>query len=157
MFENNAIKIYGISQNPDTKNYIIVLQDRYCKSCGDQYANICYEWCKPCQINNLRENYANLTSGNEKIDNFIQEMQLKIDSYNDMIVEWIQYNQFDNIKEIIKSDFTTVYSATWIDGPLEYVDYEWKRIPYKKVALKCLNNLQSINEFLKEVWNLSWV
>ena len=133
----------------------MIIEDGYCKSCGEIYTDIKYKFCKPCLINNLKANFANWTSEDEKIDSFIQEMQLKIDSYEDIIIEWVPYNQFDNIKELIKSDFTTVYLATWIDGPLEYVDYEWKRTPNKKVALKCLNNSQSINEFLKKVCNFS--
>jgi hypothetical protein len=84
-------------------------------------------------------------------------MQLKVDSYNDTIVEWIPYNQFDNIKELNKDDFTTLYLAIWIDGPLQYVSYEWERTPNKRVALICLNNSQSINEFLKKVWNFSFL
>ncbi|CAB5377311.1 unnamed protein product [Rhizophagus irregularis] len=36
----NSIKIYGISQNPNTKDYIIVLQDVYCKECGEEYADV---------------------------------------------------------------------------------------------------------------------
>ena len=41
------------------------------------------KWCKPCQTDNLKENFTNWTSGNKKMDNFIQEMQLKIDSRRD--------------------------------------------------------------------------
>ena len=70
---------------------------RYCKKCGEEYVND-FGWCKPCQIDNLKGNFT--TSGNEKIDNFIQEMQLKIDRYNDILFEWIPYNQFSDIKEI---------------------------------------------------------
>ena len=40
-------------------------------------------------------------SGNIKVDKLIQEMHLKINSKNDTIFEWIPYNQFDNIKEIM--------------------------------------------------------
>ena len=36
----NEIKILGISQNPDTKDYIIVLQDGYCEICGKIYTDI---------------------------------------------------------------------------------------------------------------------
>src|SRR3954453_12411667 len=61
---------------------------------------IYYEWCKPCQINNLKGNFTNWTSGNEKIDDFIQEMQLKIDHPYNIIFEWIPYNQFSDIEEI---------------------------------------------------------
>ena len=88
-------------------------------------------------------------SGNKKINNFIKEMQSKRSSHDDIIFEWISYNQFDNIKEITKGYFATVYSAIWKDGPL-YENHE--REPNKKVVLKCLYNSQNItNEFLDEV------
>jgi hypothetical protein len=148
------VNIYGISQNPNTKDYIIVLQDAYCESCGEIYANIYNKWCQSCQINNLKQNFINWTSGNEKIDELIQEMQLKINTWNDGIFEWIPYDQFNNIKEISKDDSATIYSAIWINGPLEYDDdeKEYNRVSNKTVALKCLHNLQNItNEFLNEV------
>ena len=121
------MKIYGISQNPDTKDYIMVLQDVYYKVYN--------------------------TSGNEKIDNLIQEMQLKINSRYDIIFEWIPYNQFDNIEEISKGDYATIYSATWKNGPLYNDYYEYIRKSYKKVSLKFLHQKsQNItNEFLNEV------
>ncbi|CAB4480346.1 unnamed protein product [Rhizophagus irregularis] len=37
-------KIYGISQHPDTKDYIMVLQDGYCEKCGEQYKYIKDKW-----------------------------------------------------------------------------------------------------------------
>ena len=126
---NKIFILYGISQNPDTKDYIMVFQDVY-------------------------------YSGNMKIDKLIQAMHLKINSINDIFFEWIPYNQFDNIEEISKGDFATIYSATWRDGPLLYYDSynsykkEYKRKSDKKVALKCLHYSQNItNEILDEVWN----
>ncbi|UZO05298.1 uncharacterized protein OCT59_025655 [Rhizophagus irregularis] len=115
--------IYGISQNPNTNNYILVLA-----------------WA----------------SGNKKIDNFIKEMQLKINDYDDIVFEWIPYNsQFNNIKEIGKGGFSTVYSAIWKDGPLEY-DADKKIYtngdPNRVIALKCLHDSQNITDkFLNEV------
>ncbi len=89
---------------------------------------------------------------NEKIDNSIQEMQLKIDDYNDIVFEWIPYNQFDGIKEIGKGGFSTVYLAKWKDGPLYWNKKEYVRDLNKPVALKFLHNSQSItNKFLNEV------
>ena len=117
------LKIYGISQNPDTKDYIMIHQDVYC-------------------------------SGNIKIDKFIQEMHLKINSKNDIYFEWISYNQFDNIEEISKGDYATIYSATWKDGPLyyNYAHNEYTRKSNKKVSLKILHQKsQNINEFFNEV------
>ncbi|UZO14390.1 uncharacterized protein OCT59_005849 [Rhizophagus irregularis] len=154
---NNTLKIYGISQNPDTKDYIIVL-DSFCENCGEIYTNTYYRWCKPCH---LIQNFANWTSGNEKIDEFIQEMQLKIESVRDIIVEWIPYDQFNIIKEISKDNFARIYLAIWKDGPLEYnyfyrynyhgEKYKYERQPNKEVILKYSNNSQSaINDFLNE-------
>ncbi|CAB5377781.1 unnamed protein product [Rhizophagus irregularis] len=113
--------LYGISQNLDTGNYILVL---------------------------------NWTSGNEIIDDFIQERQLEIDNNYDIALEWIPYNQFINTKEIGKGGFSIVYSANWKNGPLEYDTNKkiYKRNPNKIIALKCLNNSQNIsNKFLNEV------
>ncbi|CAB5379532.1 unnamed protein product [Rhizophagus irregularis] len=121
--------LYGISQNPNTNDYILI-QNNYL-------------------------NLANWISGNEKIDDFIQEMQLKLDGYEDIVFEWVPYNQFNNINEIGKGGFAIVYSANWKDGPLEYVADEktYKRNdPNKVIALKCLRNSQNItNKFLNEV------
>ena len=82
-------------------------------------------------------------------------MQLKIDSYNDIVFEWIPYNQFIDIKKIGEGGFTEVYSAIWEDGPL---DYNNSRSEYmrnqqnKKVVLKCLQDSQNITDkFLNEV------
>ncbi|GBC03670.1 hypothetical protein RclHR1_05250006 [Rhizophagus clarus] len=52
-------------------------------------------------------------------------------------IKWIPHNQFNDIKEIGKNGFSTVYSAIWDN---------------KQVALKCLHNSQNfIYEFLNEV------
>jgi hypothetical protein len=115
------------------------------------------KWCKPCQINSLKQNFANWTSGNKKIDDFIQEMQLKIENYYNTMIEWIPYDQLSNIKNIYKDNFITINSAIWKDGLLEYNYKERKHIkkPNKEVTLKCSNNLQNdISEFLNEVCNL---
>src|SRR4051794_35609086 len=153
------LEIFGISQNPDTKDYIMILQDGYCEKCGELHTNVpdeLHAWCKPCLINDLKKNFTNWTSGNEKLDNFIQEMQLKINDWYDIIFEWIPYDQFNvnDLQIVGKGAFATVYSATWKDGRLIY-DYdkkEWIREPDVKVALKFLRNLQTItDEFLNEV------
>jgi hypothetical protein len=58
--------LYGISQNPNTNDYILI-----------------FEW----------------TNGNEKIDHFIEEMQLEINYNNKIILKWIPYNQFNKIEK----------------------------------------------------------
>jgi hypothetical protein len=121
--------LYGISQNPVTGDYILV------------------------------QNYlANWTSGNEKIDEFIQEKQLKTNDYgyNDVVPEWIPYNQFNEIKESGENGLITVNSAIWKDGPLyyEYQKNKYIRDSNKKVALKCLYKSQEfIDSLINEVRN----
>ncbi|GBC38080.2 kinase-like domain-containing protein [Rhizophagus irregularis DAOM 181602=DAOM 197198] len=42
---DNIIKIYGISQNPDTKKYIIVLENgKHCEICNEIYTDLSYKW-----------------------------------------------------------------------------------------------------------------
>jgi hypothetical protein len=48
-------------------------------------------------------------SGNEKIDDLIQEMLLRVDYNFNIIFEWITFDQFNYIKEIGKGGFATVY------------------------------------------------
>src|SRR5690349_12489007 len=98
----------------------MVLQDIYCNKCGEEYTNIDCCWCKQCQIGNFKGNFTKWTSGNDEIDDFIHEMQLKIENPYNIVFEWIPYHQFSNIKEIGKSGFATVYLAIWNDGLLEY-------------------------------------
>ncbi|POG59453.1 kinase-like domain-containing protein [Rhizophagus irregularis DAOM 181602=DAOM 197198] len=81
-------------------------------------------------------------------------MRLKINDYNEIVFEWIPYSQFSNIKKIGEGGFSTVYSAKWKDGPLEYnVDRKlYNRNPNRVIALKCLHNSQNITDkFLNEV------
>jgi hypothetical protein len=128
----------------------------YCEKCGNKYeenTNTVFrmhkcannKWCQLCRVTYLENNFKNWTSGNEKIDDFIQKKQLK-----SIIFEWIPYNRLVNIKEIRKGDFST---AIWEDGPL-YCHNGWKlkRISYEKVFLKYLYSSQNINnEFLNKV------
>ena len=118
--------LYGISQNPDTSDYIFVENNHYI-------------W----------------KSGNERIDDFIQKRQLNVNSYNDVVFEWIPYNQFYIIEETGKNGSITVYSAIWKNGPL-HNNYIWHvnytRDSNKEVALKCLHNSQtSIVSLINEV------
>jgi hypothetical protein len=111
-----------------------------------------YEWeyCKPCVINNLKKNFTNW-SGNKKIDDFIQEMQLKI-NIGDQIIEWIPYDQFKDIKKIGEGGFAKIYSAIWKDGLLYYKNKKYVRELSKKVALKCIDDSRNnVDEFLNEV------
>jgi hypothetical protein len=122
-----------------------------CENCGKENTNIEYKWCKLCQINYLKEKFSDWTSENEKVNEFIQEMQLKINHPTDLIFKWISYDQFYDIKNINTYDSTAVYLAKWKSGPLYWNINEKKYIndSDKTIILKYLNNsddLQIINE-----------
>ncbi|GET51640.1 kinase-like domain-containing protein [Rhizophagus irregularis DAOM 181602=DAOM 197198] len=121
---------YGISQNPDTKDYFIVIENIYCKNVENEcnYYNIICEMSQDPNTKDyiivLQDRYCEemckfyWTSGNEIIDYLIQEMQLKIQYYKDIIFEWIPYDQFNNInRELCNDNFAP---AIWKDGPLDY-------------------------------------
>src|SRR5438034_1302284 len=129
------------------------LKERYkkyglCKECKQPKTN--YYWCQ-C---NLQQNFKNWTSGNHDIDNFIQKAQLKAKNYRE-VLEWIEYDKFENVEYLAKGGFGTTYKAIWKDGFIRSWDpknNQWKREGEIKVALKCLHNSRDITtEFLKEV------
>ncbi|EXX55142.1 Rad53p [Rhizophagus irregularis DAOM 197198w] len=130
---------------------------KQCKKCFEDK-----KWCSQiCLKSYLKNNFSNWTSGNEEVDDFIREMQSKINNKDDVVFEWVPYDQFRKFKEIGKGGFATVYSAIWKDGPLycdgkkndpKYFDGKWIRLAHENVALKCLDNCNNITkEFLNEV------
>ena len=141
------------------------LKDRY-KECG--LCNECKQpntgiynrtWCQSCNAKRFQQNFQNWTSGNHDIDEFIQKTQLKARN-NHEVIEWVEYDRFENVEYLAKGGFGTTYKAIWKDGFICYWNSEnnqWKRRIHTKnggypVALKCLHNSQDITaEFLKEV------
>ena len=139
-------KLYGITQDPETKNYMMVLKD-ICGKCNE----ICYAI-------HYQRNFKNWTSGNNDIDKFIQDIQLSVHTIFEVYkaLEWIPYDRFYDIKYIARDEFGKVYKANWIDGPIDEWDDEnenWKRQYQNKfVALKSLNNSKNVTlEFMNEV------
>ena len=117
-------------------------------------------WCQEFNTKLFQQNFQNWTSGNHDVDKFIQKMQLKAKAYTE-VIEWIEYDRFENIEYLAKGGFGTTFKAIWKDGTIKRWDSEnnqWKREktyrhhPNYPVALKCLHNSQNITtEFLSEV------
>ncbi|GBC02657.1 hypothetical protein RclHR1_04730018 [Rhizophagus clarus] len=110
-----------------------LLTQRYglCTEC--KQPNTSEKWCKECNSKRLQQNFGNWTSGNEYVDKFIQESQLKARSYNELL-EWVPYTQLRNIQYFAKGGFSTIYSGIWLDGHIDYWNYEkqdWNRRVYK--------------------------
>ena len=102
----------------------------------------------------MQQNFDKWTSGNEFINGFIQETQLKA-KYSKQILEWIPYNKLKDIKYLDKGGFSTIYEAMWLDGPIkEWNNGEQKLVRHNNqiVAIKSLNESSNLShEFLNEV------
>ncbi len=139
-----------------------------------------HNWCQNCNSKIFQQEFSKWTSGNEHIDKFIQDTQLKARNI-DEIIEWIPHNRLRNIQYLAKGGFSTIYKAIWLNGyivswnginkhwqrysgSLENEDYENTKneiiksplneneIKGNHVVLKSLHNSSNINEeFLNEV------
>ncbi|RIB26539.1 kinase-like domain-containing protein [Gigaspora rosea] len=153
-------RIHGITQNPGTGQYMIVVDfysDRrksingICEHCKRYNTNPA--WCQLCDPPKM----AQKTSGDKNIDDCIKKFQFKATSF-EKVIEWIQFDNLENIKIIGKGGFGTVYSAFWLDGKrmvagdnnVGYVRFRKKSC---KVALKTLPGSQISSNFLNEFKN----
>ncbi|RIA82107.1 kinase-like domain-containing protein [Glomus cerebriforme] len=90
---NEDFDYYKIIYNKETK--------RICKDCQVECLATLY-YCENCVRNYLKTKISNWTSGNNDIDNLIQKCQMET-LKSDGIVEWIPYNNLQNIKYKLKA------------------------------------------------------
>jgi hypothetical protein len=124
-----------------------------CLNCKKERSSI--GWSRDCEINALKDNFKNWTSGNINMDNFIKHTQLNANESVDYL-EYVNFDQFDLVEDTNKGGaFSTIYSAVWMEGPRWVWDEsaeKWTRNGPTKVALKRLNNSQNISEeYFKQV------
>src|SRR5947208_1549295 len=114
------------------------LKERYkmyglCKECKQPNTGVHYTgygWCQSCNAKRFQQNFQNWTSGNHDIDEFIQKTQLKARNLNE-VIEWVEYDRFENVEYLAKGGFGTTYKAIWKDGYIFHWDSEnnqWKRL-----------------------------
>ncbi|RGB28199.1 kinase-like domain-containing protein [Rhizophagus diaphanus] len=154
------VTIGSTIESEDTDEKIIYMEDlekraRVYGICGE-----CNEpgtgssWCRPCNAKRFKENFKNWTSGNKDIDELIQQSQLNALHFTKFL-EWIPYNNFEDITYITSGGFGKIYSAKWPEGYIRCWDIEnqkWIRDSYFTVALKSLDNSSDIGAaFLNEV------
>ena len=120
--------------------------------------NVQPHYCELCVRNYLKANFPNWTSGNDDIDNLIQECQMK--TLNpERVIEWIPYNKLQNIKYLTEGGCSKIYTAVWTDG--YYNEWDSKkqqliRFGRQSVVLKRLENVENANKrWLEEVRNLN--
>jgi hypothetical protein len=124
-----------------------------CPQCEKQFKSS-NKWCQDCETKNFKSNFGNWTSGNQMLDQIIQNTQSDAKGPLDYL-EWIPYTEFNDIKFIAKGGFGCVESAIWNLGPRwSYGSFsrKWTRTGPYKVALKTVNDShQYLQEFLNEV------
>ncbi|RIA86216.1 kinase-like domain-containing protein [Glomus cerebriforme] len=119
---------------------------RICENCNQECLATLY--CEYCVRNYLKTKFSNWTSGNNDIDNLIQNCQLETLT-PDMIVEWIPYNNLENIRYLTKGGCSEIYAGVWNDG--HYIEWDskdqkLKRFGSHKVVLKSLKNVENANQ-----------
>jgi hypothetical protein len=132
--------------NKDFDNHKILSNEgtkRICENCHDECLATLY--CECCVRDYLKSNFSNWTSGNNDIDNLIQQCQLETLEPN-RIVEWIPYDNLLNTRYVNKSGYSEIYTADWIDGCYDEWDskeMKLKRFGGQEVILKKLENVKN--------------
>ncbi|GBC38019.2 kinase-like domain-containing protein [Rhizophagus irregularis DAOM 181602=DAOM 197198] len=128
-YDYDIPRIYGISQNPDTKDYIIILGG-FCENCDG-----------PLEYNYNEEKHKHERQPNKEV--ILKCLNNSQSVINDLLNEVKGYDDITEIYGISKNPNTNEYIIVFKDG------YYCKNC---EVALKCLYNSQNItNEFLNEV------
>ena len=97
-----------------------------CIECRQDCIN---DYCVPCHSGHFRDHFPNWTSGDDNLDNLIQESQLNA-SGDWEFLEWIEYSNLENIEHVAEGGFGNVYKAIWKDGPITYKKGEIKKVWY---------------------------
>ncbi|CAB5347384.1 unnamed protein product [Rhizophagus irregularis] len=115
-----------------------------------------YRWCQSCEQKQCQENFTKWTSGDERIDVFLQDAQLN-STRPQTFLEWIPFDKLGNILNTKSGNKTSaIYSAIWKDGPriLWNQQNEKHERVETKVTIK-LNkesgDVDQINEILNEL------
>ncbi|CAG8745762.1 27966_t:CDS:1 [Dentiscutata erythropus] len=131
----------------DAQNVIADIgEKRHCEYCDNRVIAITY--CENCIRNYLERNFSKWTTENDKIDQLIQECQVNSVSPSD-IFEWIPFENFTNLEFREENTFSSLYSATWEDGPFTEWDtenQELKRSGGEIYILKSLKNSRRADE-----------
>src|ERR1051325_6662989 len=103
-----------------------------CESCDGSLSQ--FEWCVQCGRNQLIEG----SSGNEEYDDIFKATQTDVDWHDYPCLKWIPEQQLENIMEIGKYEFGTLFSADWINGAYDgFQREESGSLVYKYKSKKC--------------------
>ncbi|RHZ70765.1 hypothetical protein Glove_267g33 [Diversispora epigaea] len=127
------------------------VEKQQCNNCLNWHQAI--QYCEFCIRKYLENNFGKWSSGNNEIDKLIKECQQKA-TKPDRVIEWIEYDRFENIEHLADGGYATVYTAILKDGCYD----KWnsknqtlERLGKQKIVLKRLNksnsNVNNVNWF----------
>ncbi|RIB28183.1 kinase-like domain-containing protein [Gigaspora rosea] len=97
-------------------------------------------------------NNAEITQDCEEQINLLQQQynakSVEENEHLTSLLEFIPYEQFTNIKYLAKGEFSVIYKAMWVDGPITRWNFKKKNYNRKgnyEVVLKCLNNSEKMD------------
>ena len=131
-------------------------EPRECDKCKmTRYSD---KYCGKCISLHLQSLFNIWTSGNKIIDNFIHQCQI-LSSLPRHILEWIPFDQFEDVEYLTEGGFSSIYTATWTRGRIFDYDENKKEFIYfgpQYVVLKSLNNSSNSGKaFFNEVVRVS--
>ncbi|GBC02945.1 hypothetical protein RclHR1_00490031 [Rhizophagus clarus] len=99
-------------------------------------------YCENCIIQHLKSQFGTWTSGSETIDKFIRDCQSK-SALPLHIIEWIPFDQFEDLTYLTDGGFAKIYTAKWKRGAILDWNESKQKFVYQgshKVVLKSLND-----------------
>ncbi|CAG8626985.1 18587_t:CDS:2, partial [Dentiscutata erythropus] len=144
--------VYGMTRDPRTREYAVI--EKLLKQCHFCHQEWVYpRWCRHCNFKYFKSEFPKWTSGNSKIDTFIQESQLTAE-LPDQVLEWLPENQFTELSQIGSGGYGTVYKAYWKCGRIckwDFTSNTYERGESMWVALKGVHDKEDINMLLGEM------
>ncbi|PKK64563.1 kinase-like protein [Rhizophagus irregularis] len=127
-----------------------------CMQCNQKVINYPNQLCRrqflsSSQINEYSEirsvQFNDKTSGNFKLDEFINETQLN-SKYCDDFIEWIPHSNLENVKYLTNGGNSKVYFGTWnLMLNMSLASIVSNQLSFK-VALKAINDSDNINDHI---------
>ncbi|GES75236.1 kinase-like domain-containing protein [Rhizophagus clarus] len=114
-----------------------------------------YQWCQPCERKQCVENFKNWTSGDERIDKFLQDAQF-CSTRPQTYLEWIPFDKLGNINVLNTNSgnkTSTVYSAIWKDGPRIMWDQRNEKYERAETKVTIVNKDGDDNDQINEILN----
>ena len=102
------------------------------------------EGCEEKEIKKLTDKCRN-----KEIARLIYECKLNADRYYYDNIQWIPFDEFENIEYLAKGGFGEVHKATWING--YYNEYKEKYEDEEVVLKRIYHSSDKISDILKEV------